>query len=72
MAKHVGFIGVGNMGRPTASRLIDAGYSLTVCDLRPESVAALTARGMAELESYEIYAIKYADHFRLDADPIEG
>ena len=45
MAKHVGFIGLGNMGRPMASRLIDAGYSLTVCDLRPESVAALTARG---------------------------
>ena len=45
MAKHVGFIGLGNMGRPMASRLADAGYSLTVCDLRPESVAALTARG---------------------------
>jgi 3-hydroxyisobutyrate dehydrogenase-like beta-hydroxyacid dehydrogenase len=45
MAKHVGFIGLGNMGRPMASRLIDAGYSLTVCDLRPEAAAALTSRG---------------------------
>ena len=45
MAKHVGFIGLGNMGRPMASRLIDAGYSLTVFDLRPEPVTALTGRG---------------------------
>jgi 3-hydroxyisobutyrate dehydrogenase-like beta-hydroxyacid dehydrogenase len=45
MAKHVGFIGLGNMGRPMASRLIGAGYSLTVCDLRREAVAALTAKG---------------------------
>jgi 3-hydroxyisobutyrate dehydrogenase-like beta-hydroxyacid dehydrogenase len=45
MAKHVGFIGLGNVGRPMASRLIDAGYSLTVHDLRPEAVAALTSRG---------------------------
>jgi 3-hydroxyisobutyrate dehydrogenase-like beta-hydroxyacid dehydrogenase len=45
MAKHLGFIGLGNMGRPMATRLIDAGYSLTVYDVRPESVAALTSRG---------------------------
>jgi 3-hydroxyisobutyrate dehydrogenase-like beta-hydroxyacid dehydrogenase len=45
MTKHVGFIGLGNMGRPMAYRLIDAGYSLTVYDLRPEAVAALTSRG---------------------------
>jgi 3-hydroxyisobutyrate dehydrogenase-like beta-hydroxyacid dehydrogenase len=51
MAKHVGFIGLGNMGRPMATRLIDAGYSLTVCDLRPEAVAALTSRGAREAAS---------------------
>jgi 3-hydroxyisobutyrate dehydrogenase-like beta-hydroxyacid dehydrogenase len=45
MAKHLGFIGLGNMGRPIASHLMAAGYSLTVCDVRPEAVAALTARG---------------------------
>ena len=45
MAKHVGFIGLGKMGRPIASRLIAAGYSLTVHDIRPESVAGLTSRG---------------------------
>jgi 3-hydroxyisobutyrate dehydrogenase-like beta-hydroxyacid dehydrogenase len=45
MAKHLGFIGLGNMGGPIASHLMAAGYSLTVCDVRPEAVAALTARG---------------------------
>src|SRR2546427_363529 len=45
MADHVGFIGLGKMGRPMASRLLDAGYTLTVHDVRPESVTALTAKG---------------------------
>jgi 3-hydroxyisobutyrate dehydrogenase-like beta-hydroxyacid dehydrogenase len=45
MAKHIGFIGLGNMGAPMASRLIDAGYQLTVYDLRKESVDALVAKG---------------------------
>jgi 3-hydroxyisobutyrate dehydrogenase-like beta-hydroxyacid dehydrogenase len=45
MAKHVGFIGLGNMGRPMASRLIDAGYSLTVYDVRREPVVALSGKG---------------------------
>jgi 3-hydroxyisobutyrate dehydrogenase-like beta-hydroxyacid dehydrogenase len=45
MTKPVGFIGLGSMGGPMASRLADAGYALTVCDARRESVAALTAKG---------------------------
>src|SRR5215470_18146295 len=45
MAKNVGFIGLGMMGGPMASHLADAGYALTVCDVRRESVAALTAKG---------------------------
>jgi 3-hydroxyisobutyrate dehydrogenase-like beta-hydroxyacid dehydrogenase len=45
MAKHVGFIGLGNMGAPMASRLIDAGYQLTVYDVRKECVDALVAKG---------------------------
>lgn len=45
MAKHVGFIGLGNMGAPMASRLIDAGYQLTVCDIRKQSVDALVVKG---------------------------
>ena len=39
MTRHLGFIGLGKMGRPIASRLLAAGHSLTVHDLRPESVA---------------------------------
>lgn len=45
MKKHVGFIGLGMMGQPMASRLIDAGYQLTVYDVRRESCAALEAKG---------------------------
>ena len=43
--KHVGFIGLGKMGQPMASRLIDAGYTLTVYDVRRESCAALEVKG---------------------------
>jgi len=45
MAKYVGFIGLGRMGVPMASRLIDAGYRLTVYDVRKESVDTLVAKG---------------------------
>jgi len=45
MADHVGFIGLGNMGRPMALRLLEAGYALTVHDARAEAVDALRARG---------------------------
>jgi len=45
MDKHIGFIGLGAMGLPMASRLLDAGYTLTVFDLRREALDALRARG---------------------------
>ncbi len=45
MDKHIGFIGLGNMGGPMASRLLAAGYQLTVCDVRKEAVDALVAKG---------------------------
>ena len=41
----LGFVGVGRMGGPMASRLLDAGYSLTVFDTNPEAVKPLVARG---------------------------
>jgi 3-hydroxyisobutyrate dehydrogenase-like beta-hydroxyacid dehydrogenase len=43
--KHVGFIGLGRMGQPMASRLIDAGYQLTVYDINKESAGVLAAKG---------------------------
>jgi 3-hydroxyisobutyrate dehydrogenase-like beta-hydroxyacid dehydrogenase len=51
MAKQVGFIGLGRMGEPMASRLIAAGYALVVHDVRPESVAALAAKGARPAKS---------------------
>jgi 3-hydroxyisobutyrate dehydrogenase-like beta-hydroxyacid dehydrogenase len=41
----LGFLGVGVMGSPMARNLMKAGYSVTVCDLNPDRVAALAAVG---------------------------
>ncbi|MGH7059489.1 MAG: NAD(P)-dependent oxidoreductase [Stellaceae bacterium] len=43
----LGFVGTGTMGAPIAGCLVDAGHSLTVCDIRPEATAALAGRGAA-------------------------
>ena len=43
--KKLGFIGLGNMGKPMALNLVKAGYPLTVHDLRPEPVKELVAAG---------------------------
>ena len=39
----IGFVGLGNMGYPMASRLAAAGYKLTVTDLNKDAVARLCA-----------------------------
>lgn len=49
--KKLGFIGLGNMGKPMALNLIRAGYTLTVHDLRPEPVKELVAAGAAAASS---------------------
>jgi len=41
----LGFIGVGRMGGPMASRLLDAGYRLCVYDVSEEATKPLVARG---------------------------
>src|SRR6185437_6891259 len=41
----IGFIGLGNMGRPMARRLIEAGHALVVYDTRNDAVAPLVALG---------------------------
>ncbi|HLZ56535.1 MAG TPA: NAD(P)-binding domain-containing protein [Ktedonosporobacter sp.] len=48
---HIGFIGVGGMGRPMASNLLKAGYSFAVYDVNPAPVAALVAQGANSAES---------------------
>ncbi len=45
MALRVGFIGLGNMGKPFATNIARAGFDLTVFDLRPEPVAELVKLG---------------------------
>lgn len=41
----LGFVGVGRMGGPMASRLIDAGHTLCVFDTNPKAIEPLVARG---------------------------
>lgn len=43
--ERVGFIGLGNMGKPMAINLARAGFPLTVLDLDPDPVAELVALG---------------------------
>src|SRR5262249_49370126 len=45
VSTRLGFIGVGRMGGHMSSRLLDAGYALTVFDTNPEAVKPLAARG---------------------------
>ena len=45
MSKELGFIGLGNMGLPMARRLIEAGFKLTVFDVRREPVQRLVQLG---------------------------
>ena len=41
----IGFVGIGKMGTPMATRLIKAGYDVTVYDLDAKAVQELTAAG---------------------------
>lgn len=45
MDTRVGFVGLGDIGRPMAERIVRAGFPTTVFDLRPEPCAALAALG---------------------------
>ena len=45
MDKQVGFIGLGRMGNPMASRLLAAGYQVIVCDSNEAAVKAMVAKG---------------------------
>jgi 4-hydroxybutyrate dehydrogenase / sulfolactaldehyde 3-reductase len=44
-AERLGFIGLGNMGRPMASNLCRKGFHVVVCDLDPAPVRSLEALG---------------------------
>ena len=45
MGEHIGFIGLGRMGARMGVRLLDAGHTLTVCDVSDAAAAQLIARG---------------------------
>ena len=47
----IGWIGVGKMGHPMATRLIEAGHALTICDPLEDNRAGLVARGAAVADS---------------------
>lgn len=54
----VGFVGLGNMGRPMAECIIRAGYQLVVNDRAETAVAALTAAGAEAAASLEELAAR--------------
>jgi 3-hydroxyisobutyrate dehydrogenase len=43
--RRVGFIGLGNMGRPMCGHLVGAGYDVAAFDVNPDAVARLVDRG---------------------------
>jgi 3-hydroxyisobutyrate dehydrogenase-like beta-hydroxyacid dehydrogenase len=47
----IGFIGIGNMGRPMSSRLIEHGYKLVAHDIRSEAMAQVVAKGATAAKS---------------------
>jgi len=47
----LGFAGIGRMGAPMASRLIEAGYEVTVFDTYAPAIAALVAKGARSAET---------------------
>src|SRR5262245_31487459 len=68
MARSVGFIGLGIMGRAMARRLVDAGHRVTVWNRDPSKAAELTAAGArqaatprAAAEGSEIVIVNVTD-----------
>jgi 2-hydroxy-3-oxopropionate reductase len=45
MPEMIGFVGLGQMGKPMSENLLKAGYSLTVCDVNPVPVEDLVRKG---------------------------
>ena len=51
MSLKIGFIGLGNMGNPMCTNLINAGYELGVYDLDKNQVLKLEALGAKSMNS---------------------
>jgi len=54
----IGFVGVGRMGGHMASRLLDAGFTLSIFDTNPEVINPLAARGASVAASAQEVASK--------------
>jgi 3-hydroxyisobutyrate dehydrogenase-like beta-hydroxyacid dehydrogenase len=54
----IGFVGVGRMGGHMASRLLDAGYALSIFDTNPDVTKPLAARGASVEPSAQAVASK--------------
>jgi 3-hydroxyisobutyrate dehydrogenase-like beta-hydroxyacid dehydrogenase len=49
----IGFVGLGQMGRPMAQRLLDAGWDITVYNRTPSKAASLVAAGAHNADSLQ-------------------
>jgi 3-hydroxyisobutyrate dehydrogenase-like beta-hydroxyacid dehydrogenase len=56
MGEHLGFVGLGRMGARMASRLLDAGHTLTVFDVSEAALKPLEARGARRAASAKAVA----------------
>jgi len=54
----IGFVGLGNMGRPMALNLLAKGFALVVHDIDPAKLEPLRAKGAAVVESAEQVAAR--------------
>jgi len=67
----IAFLGLGLMGQPMATRLLNAGYSVTVWNRSPDKMASCLALGATGAES-ALAAVKYAQIVitMLEAGPV--
>ena len=60
MVSKVGYIGIGNIGKPIATNVVKGGFDLMVCDLREEPMKELAALG-AKMARYPMEVGKHAE-----------
>ncbi|MEO3780570.1 NAD(P)-dependent oxidoreductase [Micromonospora sp. B11E3] len=59
--EHIGFIGLGKMGRPMAARLYEAGYRLTVADAAPDVAEGFVADHPKAVAAHTVDAYRAVD-----------
>lgn len=71
MSERIGFIGLGQMGRPMASNMVRKGVNVTVFDLDKQACAALVALGASEATSAEDVARQCPIVFTMLPGPVQ-